>query len=105
MQIEITGHHIDITDSMREYVNEKVARVTKHYSGVLNAHVVLSVEKLVSHAEATLHVAGDTLHANADNSDMYAAIDALADKLIRQVDKYKGKLKDYRGNNAPSAEE
>ena len=82
MQLNLTGHHVDITDSMRNYVQEKLARLTRHFDHVTNVHVILSVEKL----------------AEAVNEDMYAAIDALVDKLDRQVIKYKEKLKSHRGN-------
>lgn len=97
MQINLTGHHIDITPAMRSYVNEKLEKLVRHFDGVGNVHVVLAVEKMVQKAEATLHVSGADIFADAENENMYAAIDALADKLDRQVIKHKEKRKDHRG--------
>jgi putative sigma-54 modulation protein len=91
MQLNISGHHVDITDSLRAYAEEKVQKLQRHYDHITNAHVVLTVEKLRQRAEATLHVSGAELFADADNEDMYAAIDALIDKLNRQLIKHKEK--------------
>lgn len=96
MQINLSGHHVEITDSMRNYVNEKIARLDRHFDKALDIHVVLTVEKLRHKAEATLHVSGGNLYADDVQEDMYAAIDGLVDKLDRQGKKYKEKLKDHR---------
>ena len=98
MQVNLTGHHVDITDALRAYVDEKIARLERHFDHVSNVHVILSVEKLVQKAEATVHVAGADVFADATHADMYAAIDALVDKLDRQVIRHKEKLKSHRGN-------
>lgn len=95
MQIDITGHHIEITDSMRDYVNQKMERVERHFDMVSNAHVILSVEKQRQKAEASLLVKGNKVFAEAVNEDMYAAIDSLTDKLDRQVKKHKEKMTDH----------
>ncbi len=95
MQLNLTGHHIDVTPAMRSYVSDKVERLARHFDHVTNIHVVLSVEKLRQKAEATLHVNGGNLFANAEDEDMYAAIDALADKLDRQIKKHKEKVTDH----------
>ena len=100
MQINLTGHHVDITDSMRDYVNSKIERLERHFDSVTDIHVILSVEKLRHKAEATLHLSGGNLFADAIEEDMYAAIDGLIDKLDRQVKKHKEKTTDHhRGNN------
>lgn len=98
MQVNLTGHHVDITDPLRAYVDEKIARLERHFEHVTNVHVILSVEKLAQKAEATVHVAGADVFADAVHEDMYAAIDALVDKLDRQVIRHKEKLKSHRGN-------
>jgi putative sigma-54 modulation protein len=95
MQITITGHHLDITDSLRDYVNSKLSRLERHFDQVTNIDVILSVEKLRQTAEATVPVNGSKLFANAEDQDMYAAIDALVDKLDRQILKHKEKLTDH----------
>ena len=95
MQLNLTGHHIDITTPLRGYVNDKFERLSRHFDHVLNGHVILTVEKLQQKAEATLHVSGSDLHAHASKEDMYAAIDALVDKLDRQVIKHKEKIKNH----------
>lgn len=98
MQVNLTGHHVDITDALRAYVDEKIARLERHFDHVTNVHVILSVEKLQKKAEATVHVAGADVFADAVHEDMYAAIDALIDKLDRQVIRHKEKIKSHRGN-------
>lgn len=98
MQVSLTGHHVDITEPLRAYVDEKIARLERHFDHVSNVHVILSVEKLVQKAEATVHIAGADVFADAVHEDMYAAIDALVDKLDRQVLRHKEKMKSHRGN-------
>jgi len=95
MQINITGHHVDVTDSMRDYVKEKFDKLERHFDHVTNVHVILEVEKLRQKAEAKMHLSGTEVFAEATEEDMYAAIDALSDKLDRQILKYKEKLKDH----------
>lgn len=91
MQITVSGHQVDITEPLRSYVSEKLGRIQKHFDHVTNTNVVLHVQKNRHLAEATIHTRGAALHANAEGADMYAAIDALADKLDRQVLKHKEK--------------
>ena len=98
MQVNLTGHHVDITDALRAYVDEKIARLERHFDHVSNVHVILSVEKLNKKAEATVHIAGADVFADSVHEDMYAAIDSLVDKLDRQVLRHKEKIKSHRGN-------
>jgi len=100
MKIDLSGHHIDITDSLRAYVNEKVGRVEKHFDHVTDVHVILSVEKQVQKAEATIHVKGNKIFAHSEHADMYAAIDSLADKLDRQIIKHKEKTTSHRSKQS-----
>jgi len=95
MQLNLTGHHIDITDSLQNYVEEKFERLERHFDHVTNVHVILSVEKLRQKAEATINISGASLYADCENEDMYAAIDSLVDKLDRQIKKHKEKLTDH----------
>ncbi|MDH5432322.1 MAG: ribosome hibernation promoting factor [Gammaproteobacteria bacterium] len=92
MQINLTGHHIDITDSLRNYVNEKFARIERHFDHINNVHVILEVDKVRQIAEAKLNVNGGEIFANSESEDMYASIDSLVDKLDRQVIKHKEKM-------------
>ncbi|MGS3138990.1 ribosome hibernation promoting factor [Aeromonas sanarellii] len=92
MQINLTGHHVEITEALRDYVNNKFAKLERHFDHINNVHVVLSVEKLNQIAEAKLHVSGGEVFANSHHADMYAAIDTLLDKLDRQIIKHKDKL-------------
>jgi putative sigma-54 modulation protein len=96
MQINVTGHHVDVTDSMRDYVDNKFERLERHFDHVLDVHVILTVEKLRQKAESTLHVNGANIFADSTHDDMYAAIDLLVDKLDRQVIKHKEKMQDRR---------
>ncbi|MGB5831911.1 MAG: ribosome-associated translation inhibitor RaiA [Thiohalocapsa sp.] len=98
MQINLTGHHVDITEPLKGYVDTKFDRLARHFDHVINVHVILSVEKLRQKAEATLKINGANLFADSVHEDMYAAIDGLIDKLDRQVLKYKEKRQSHRGN-------
>ena len=95
MQMTISGHHLEITDPMRDYITTKFSKVERHYEQITSITVILTVEKLIQKAEATVHVSGGDLFALAEHEDMYAAIDALSDKLDRQLIKYKEK---HRGH-------
>jgi putative sigma-54 modulation protein len=98
MQISLTGHHIDITEALRNYVDSKFERLERHFDHVTNVHVILTVEKVRQKAEATVHVNGADIFADSTEEDMYAAIDGLVDKLDRQVKKHKEKITNHRGN-------
>jgi putative sigma-54 modulation protein len=100
MQINLTGHHLDITPALREYVSSKLGRLERHFDHMTDIHCVLSVEKLRHRAEATVNLAGGKLFADATEGDMYAAIDGLTDKLDRQIRKHKEKLTDHHAREA-----
>lgn len=91
MQLNISGHQLDLTDGLRNYVTEKMTRLERHFDKITNVQVILQVEKLRQKAEAILHVSGGEVVANAEHTDMYAAIDILTDRLDRQLIKYKEK--------------
>ncbi|ARU55965.1 ribosome-associated protein [Oleiphilus messinensis] len=92
MQLNISGHHVELTDALKDYVNSKLSKLERHFDHISNVQVTLSVEKLRQIAEATIHASGADIHATAEHEDMYAAIDALLDKLDRQVLKHKEKI-------------
>jgi putative sigma-54 modulation protein len=96
MNLTVTGHHVDVTSSMRNYVTEKMERLQRHSQNLFGIHVILTVEKMRQKAEATIEVAGTKLYADTTEPDMYAAIDLLTDKLDRQLIKHKEKLKKHR---------
>ena len=100
MQLSVTGHHIEITEALRNYVGTKLAKLERHFDHMTDVHCVLTVEKLQHKAEATIHVGGNTLHAEQTELNMYAAIDILVDKLDRQVKKHKEKLTDHHPREA-----
>ncbi len=95
MNLTVTGHHIDVTDSMRNYVTSKMDRLERHSDDVNDVHVILTVEKQRKKAEATVNVKGAQLFADTIDGDMYAAIDSMTDKLDRQLIKHKEKIKDH----------
>ncbi len=101
MQINISGHHVDLTPALREYVTSKFSRLERHATNITHADVVLNVEKLRQKVEATIRMAGAELFATSESEDMYAAIDALTDKLDRQLRKHKGKAKGRQQAPAP----
>jgi putative sigma-54 modulation protein len=100
MQLNLSGRHVEITASLRSYVEKKLERVVRHFDHVIDVHCVLTVEKLLQKAEATVHMRGETVHAVAEHQDMYAAIDALVDKLDRLVVKHKEKTRDHHAAEA-----
>ena len=95
MNLSITGHHLEVTPPLRDYVTQKLERITRHFDRVIDVKVFLSVDKLVQKAEINIHVRGKDIFAEASDEDLYAAIDALVDKLDRQVLKYKDKQNDH----------
>lgn len=104
MNLNITGHHVEVTPALRDYVTGKVDKVLRHFDHVTSVHVVLSVEKLKQKAEITLHVKGKDIFADATDADLYAAIDALSDKLDRQVLKHKEKVSDHSRDKPATTE-
>lgn len=96
MQVNITGHHVEITPPLKEYVNEKLKKLETRFANITNVQVTLTVEtKILHRADATIHLAKGEIHATAEHRDMYAAIDGLIDKLDRQVIKHKEKLNNH----------
>ncbi|MDR2091948.1 MAG: ribosome-associated translation inhibitor RaiA [Azoarcus sp.] len=95
MNLNITGHHIEVTEAIRGYTAEKLDRVVRHFDNVTSVNVILSIDKLKQKADATVHVRGKDIHVESVDTDLYAAIDALADKLDRQIQKYKQKNAGY----------
>jgi putative sigma-54 modulation protein len=96
MNLHLTGHHLEITPAIRAYVVTKLERVTRHFDHVIDVSVVLTVDKLQQKVEANVHLRGKDIHAESVDADMYAAIDALADKLDRQILKHKELVKNHR---------
>ncbi|MDO9597829.1 MAG: ribosome-associated translation inhibitor RaiA [Azoarcus sp.] len=95
MNLNITGHHVEVTPAIRDYVSAKLDRVIRHFDNVTSVSVILSVEKLDQKAEVTVHVRGKDIHVETTDADLYAAIDAMTDKLDRQIIKYKQKSNDH----------
>lgn len=98
MNLTISGHHLEVTPPLKAYVKEKMKRLERHFDHLLDAQVILSVEKERQKAEATVRCSGATLHADAVHADLYAAIDLLADKLDQQTRKHKDKRRDHHAS-------
>jgi putative sigma-54 modulation protein len=96
MQVIVTGHHLEITDSLRAHINSRFDKLGRHFDNVTDVHVILSIEKLMQKAEATVHINGATVFAEDHQEDMYMSIDEMVDKLDRQITKHKEKLTSYR---------
>lgn len=94
MNLIVSGHHVDITPAIREYVTGKMQRISRHFDLVIDVDVILTVEKLRQKAEVNVHVSGKDIYCECDDANMYAAIDVLVDKLDRQILKHKRKLQD-----------
>ena len=96
MQLNVTGHRLEVTPAIRAYVSSKIGRIERHFNQVIDAQVILSVHKLHQKARVTLRLSGEDLHCASSEPDLYAAIDRLADKLDRQLHRYKGKRRNPR---------
>lgn len=99
MQLSVTGHHVEVSAPLKDYVVSKIEKLERHFDHVSDVHCILTVEKLRHKAEATVFVNGGTIYADATEEDMYAAIDGLVDKLDRQVKKHKEKMVDHRARD------
>ena len=95
MQLNVSGLHVEVTNSLREYVESKIQKTARHFDLMSDVHCILTVEKLRHKAEAKGHMNGGTIYADHTEEDMYAAIDGLVDKIERRVRKYKEKLVDH----------
>ena len=100
MNLKVSGHHLDITPAIHGYIEEKLARISRHVDQVMDVDIILSVDKLDQKIEAKVHLSGKDLYCESVDEDMYAAIDGLADKLDRAVLKYKEKLADHRNQES-----
>ena len=104
MNLHISGHHVDVTPAMRDYVTSKFTRITRHFDHVIDVNVILSVDKLKHKVEANVHLSGKDIFVECADANMYAAIDALVDKLDRQILKHKEKHAGHRGGREPGRE-
>lgn len=105
MNLTISGHHLDVTPALRSYVTTKLDRISRHFDQVVDIKVLLTIDNLKEkdqrqRAECSIHVKGRELFAEAAHADLYAAVDGLADKLDRQVLKYKDKAQDHQHHSA-----
>jgi putative sigma-54 modulation protein len=91
MNVQVSGHHVEVTQAIHDYVLSKLERVQRHFDQVIEINVILSVQKLRQKAEISVHLPGKDIHVESDDEDMYAAIDLMMDKLDRQIIKHKQK--------------
>jgi len=95
MNLQISGHHLEITPAIHDYVTGKLERVTRHFDNVIDVNVILSVDKLKQKAEVTVHLSGKDVYVEVIDEDLYAAVDVLVDKLDRQIQKHKQRVQDH----------
>lgn len=95
MQVNITGHHVEVTDALRNLTTDKMSKLKRHFDHVTNVHVVLTVEGQKQRAEATVNASGADLFAQHESEDMYASVDGLISKLDRQIIKHKEKMTNH----------
>ncbi|HIM54396.1 MAG: ribosome-associated translation inhibitor RaiA [Candidatus Thioglobus sp.] len=98
MQLSISGHHLDITEAIKQHSIEKLSKIKHHFDHLININMILEVEKDVQKAEATIHVSGADLFAKAESDNLYVSIDQMVNKLDSQIKKHKEKLNDHRKN-------
>ncbi len=105
MNLTISGHHLEVTPALRNYVTTKLDRIIRHFDHVVDVTVLLTVEKLTEkdrrqRAECTVHVKGSDLFAESSHEDLYAAVDDLVDKLDRQVVRHKNRKLEHQRHTA-----
>lgn len=105
MNLHLSGHHVDVTPAIRDYVTSKLTRITRHFDHVIDVNVIVSVDKLTQKVEANVHLSGKDIFCEAIDPDMYAAIDALVDKLDRQILKHKERNFEHRGGRAAAGKD
>ena len=98
MQLSISGHHLEVTQAIKQHSEEKLAKIKHHFNHLINVNMILEVVKDVQKAEATIHVSGADLFAKAESDDIYVSIDRMVNKLDAQIRKHKEKLNDHRKN-------
>ncbi len=103
MNLTVSGHHVAVTPALRGYLHNKLARMTRHFDRVIEVNVILGVEKLRQRAEVTVRLRGKDIYAQTEHEDLYAAIDALADKIDRQVLRHKDRLRSRAHHSAKHA--
>ncbi len=97
MQVSITGRHVDLTEPLKDYVNDKLGHLKHSFDHVVDVHVVLGVEKHRHRCEVNMAANGINIHAKHETDDMYAAIDGVIDKINRQLKRYRAKLQRHNG--------
>ena len=100
MRLHLSGHHVDVTPALRSYVERKLGRILRRFDRVIEVQCTLTVDRPRHRAESTVFVRGPAIHAAAEADDMYAAIDALTDRLGRRVRKHKERVRDHRAPEA-----
>ena len=96
MQLNLSGHHLDITSPIKQHASDKLTKIKHHFDSIMNVNMILEVQKDIQKAEATIHISGADLFAKAESNDMYVSIDKLINKLDTQIIKYKEKLHNHR---------
>ena len=96
MNLNLSGHHLEITPAIREHVITKLEKIKRHFDKVIDITVILSVDKLKQKAEASVHLSGKNIFVECDDTNLYVAIDSLTEKLDRQILKHKEKLAGHR---------
>ncbi|MCX7544597.1 ribosome hibernation-promoting factor, HPF/YfiA family [Marinicella gelatinilytica] len=100
MQLDITGHQLEVTEPIKDYIDTKFERIKRHFDQVLSVHVILSVEKIRHKSEATMHIGGKDFFAESTEDHLYKSIDAMIDKLDKQIRRHKSKLKNHNNKEA-----
>ncbi|HLD17310.1 MAG TPA: ribosome-associated translation inhibitor RaiA [Coxiellaceae bacterium] len=96
MQLEITGHQLEITPNLKALTTEMMHKVQKHFQNIISAHVVLEIHKNAHIAKAHLLVPDHTIDARAETEDLYKSIDVLREKLTTEINKYKQRRKGHQ---------
>ncbi len=93
MQLQLTGHHLEITPAIREYIEKKLQKIHSLGDRITHIHITLEKEKVEHVVQANISLPGSQIHIESKSEDMYASIDRLIDKIMRQLKKYRDKSK------------
>ena len=99
MKINIIGHHLEITEGLKDHIAKKLKKIEGHSQDILEIKIILSVENITHNAEGNIYLHKTDLHAKCSSSDMYQSIDLLLNKLDKQIIKHNDKIKRHPSNN------
>lgn len=101
MQITITARNLEVTPAIADYVEKRLHKLKRYFHSIVDVHVVVMLQRFQHICDITMNASGVTLHGQEKTDDLYVSIDKVVDKIERQLQKYKAKLRDHRTRAKP----